>query len=151
VGHMTFWMAIADRPDGPFTTVSAVLTSEEMACEDPTIWYDQKRKRFYAAAKYYSNAKKLAPQFGALVLITSENGLDWTPAHHSLVSLRELYFTNGTKKELANLERPFVVIDEKGTPIALFAAAAYKSPTEGNLKNVTEEYNSFNVSIPLAK
>ncbi len=150
VGHMTFWIATADKPDGPFTTVSAALTSEEMACEDPSMWYDKKRKRFYAVAKYYSNAKKLASQFGALVLISSANGLDWTGAQHSLVSLRSIRFKDGSKKELANLERPFVVTDKKGAPLALFAAAAYTNPTRGDVLNVTEAYNTFIVHIPLA-
>ena len=149
VGHMTFWIATADKPDGPFTTVSAALSSAEMACEDPSIWYDNKRKRFYAVAKYFSNAKKLAPQFGALVLITSESGLDWKPANHSLVSLKELKFSNGNREELAHLERPFVVVDKNGRPLALFAAASVKNPFQGNVMNITNETNTFNVHISL--
>ncbi|MBO9573472.1 MAG: glycoside hydrolase family protein [Chitinophagaceae bacterium] len=149
VGHMTFWMAVADKPDGPFKTISSVLSSAEMACEDPTLWYDKKRRQFYAVAKYFSNAKVLAPEFGALVLITSKNGVDWQPAKHPVVSLKELTYKNGTTIKLANLERPFIVTDAAGQPVALFAAAAIKSPFEQTTSEVGAEHNSFNVQISL--
>ncbi len=149
VGNMTFWMAVSDKPDGPFKFASAVMTSPEMACEDPCIWYDKKRQQFYAAAKYYSNSKMLAPQFGSLVLITSKNGLNWTPASHSLISLRELQFGNGKKIELAHLERPFVVTDPKGQPIALFAAASIDEPTKGSGQLVKAEHDTFIVYFSL--
>ncbi|WP_157474018.1 glycoside hydrolase family protein [Flavihumibacter petaseus] len=149
VGHMTFWMAVADRPDGPFTTVSNVLAGADLACEDPTLWYDAGRKRFYAVAKYYSNAGKLAPQFGALVLITSINGRDWQPAHHSLVSLRQLRCKNGQMIPLARLERPFIYLDEAGWPKALFAAAAVDDPGKGDPEKVRPGNNTFIVQIPL--
>ncbi|HEY1871372.1 MAG TPA: glycoside hydrolase family protein, partial [Chitinophagaceae bacterium] len=97
VGNTTFWMAVSDKPDGTFKLASEVFTSSEMACEDPCMWYDKKRKRFYAAVKYYSNSKKLVPQFGALALITSEDGLHWQAANNPLISLRELKMNNGSK------------------------------------------------------
>jgi hypothetical protein len=148
VGNMTFWMAVSDQPDGPFRMLSEVFTSADMACEDPCIWYDKQRKRFYAVAKYYSNSKKLAPQFGALVLITSEDGKTWTAANHSLVSLRELNFSSGKKLALAHLERPFIVTDEKGQPTALFAAASILEPAKTGTA-IPFEQNSFIVYIPL--
>jgi hypothetical protein len=70
-------MATSNQPDGPYKMLGEVFTSSDMACEDPCIWYDKKRKRFYAAVKYYSDSKKLVPQFGALALITSTDGLHW--------------------------------------------------------------------------
>ena len=148
VGNMTFWMAVSARPDGPFSFAAEVFTSAAMACEDPCIWYDKKRKRFYAAAKYYSNSKVLAPQFGALVLITSKDGLKWEPAQHPLISLRELNMSNGSKIQLAHLERPFVVTDSLGQPVALFAAASIDEPS-GAVLNVKESQNTFAVYIPL--
>lgn len=150
VGNMTFWMAVSNRPDGPFAFAGEVFTSAEMACEDPCIWYDKKRKRFYAAAKYYSNSKQLAPQFGALVLITSVDGLKWEPAQHSLISLRELNMTSGSKIQLAHLERPFIVTDKKGEPVALFAAASVDEPS-GAVTGVKDSQNTFGVYIPIVK
>ena len=150
VGNMTFWMAVSNRPEGPFTFAGEVFTSAEMACEDPCIWYDKKRKRFYAAAKYYSNSKLLAPQFGALVLITSMDALKWEPAQHPLISLRELKMTNGSKIELAHLERPFIVTDKNGEPVALFAAASVEEPS-GAVTDVKASQNTFGVYIPIKK
>lgn len=150
-GTMTFWVARADKPDAPFVTIAAVFTEPDMACEDPCMWYDKRRKHFYAVAKYYSNSKKLAPQFGALILLSSQNGKDWKPATHTLVSLKELNFKNGKKQELERLERPFIVNDAKGNPVALLAAAAVNNPAKGDLNNLQPEYNSFNVCIPLNK
>lgn len=149
VGNMTFWMAKADRPDQPFSLVGEVFTSEEMACEDPCMWYDKKRKRFYAAVKYYSNSKKIVPQFGALALITSKDGLKWQPANHPLISLRELYMKGGNKIELAHLERPFALTDSKGQVLALFAAASVQEPTKGDFGQLLPANNSFNVCFPI--
>ena len=149
VGNMTFWMAVSNRPDGPFNFAGEVFTSAEMACEDPCIWYDKKRKRFYAAAKYYSNSQLLAPQFGALVLITSKDGLKWEPAQYPLISLRELNMSDGSKVKLAHLERPFVVTDHMGQPIALFAAASVDEPS-GAITNVKNSQNTFGVYIPVS-
>ena len=149
VGNMTFWMAKSDKPDGPFTMLGEVFTSADMACEDPCIWYDKKRKRFYAAVKYYSHSKKLVPQFGALALITSVDGLNWQAASHPLISLRELKMKNGKKIELTHLERPFVVTDKKGQPIALFAAASIQEPSKGDSDHPSFENNTFNVCFLL--
>src|SRR5688572_3164490 len=151
VGNMTFWMAKSDKPDGPFRMVGEVFTSAEMACEDPCMWYDKKRKRFYAAVKYYSHSKKLVPQFGALALITSVDGLNWQAAAHPLIALREMKMKNGKRTELAHLERPFVVTDKKGQPVALFAAASVGEPTKGDGDRPEFENNSFNVCFRLKK
>jgi len=148
-GHMTFWMAVADKPDDVFKTIGNVFSSAEMASEDPCMWYDEKRKRFYAVAKYFSNSLKLAPQFGSLILISSENGRDWKPAKHTLVSLKELTFRNGRKVELDRLERPFVFTDNEGSPIALFAAASIAPPATGDINHVDAAHNTVNVCIPL--
>jgi hypothetical protein len=143
VGNMTFWMAKSDHPDGPFTQVGEVFTSAEMACEDPCIWFDNQRRRFYAAVKYYSHSGAIVKQFGALALITSVDGLHWEKARHPLISLRELQMANGLNIKLAYLERPFIVTGSGGQPLALFAAAAIKEPGDLN--------NTFNVCIPIRK
>ena len=149
VGNMTFWMAVSDKPDGKFNMLGEVFTSAEMACEDPCMWYDKKRKRFYAAAKYYSNSKILSPQFGSLVLITSSDGKKWEPAVHPLISLRKLNHVDGRITELAHLERPFVYLDKKGNPKALFAAASVEEPSKNSDLNPGFRFNSFSVAIPL--
>lgn len=149
VGNMTFWMAVSAKPDGPFSLASEVFTSEEMACEDPCIWYDKKRQRFYAAVKYFSKSQIIVPQFGALALITSKDGLHWQVANHPLISLRELMWSDGKKIQLAHLERPFMVTDKGGQPLALFAAASINNPSEGDVQNVSRENNTFIICFRL--
>jgi hypothetical protein len=147
VGNMTLWMAVADKPDGVFKEVAEVFTTPEMACEDPCLWWDKKRKRFYAAVKYYSSSKLLAPQFGALALIESSDGLHWGPAAHSLISLREMKVKGQSRTDLAHLERPFIVLDNRGQPDALFAAAAIHEPGKPEVVDAT--HNSFILCLKL--
>ena len=149
VGNMTFWMAVSEKLDGDFKMLGQVFTSAEMACEDPCLWYDKKRKRFYAAVKYYSHSKTLVSQFGALALISSVDGLNWHAANHPLISFRELKMKDGRRIELAHLERPFVVTDKSGQPIALFAAASIGEPSKGDIDHPSFENNSFNVCFQL--
>jgi hypothetical protein len=148
VGNMTLWMAVSDRPDGTFHEIAEVFTTPEMACEDPCLWYDRKRRLFYAAVKYYSNSRVLAPQFGALALIQSTDAMHWEPAAHSLVSLREVGI-GGKKIDLAHLERPFVLMDKEGMPVAIFAAATVSEPGKANPTHVDADHNSFNLCLKL--
>lgn len=149
LGHMTFWMAVAPTPEGPFTHYSEVSTSADMACEDPYLWYDRRRRRFYAIAKYFSRTGSLAPEFGSLVLLTSKDGRDWKAATHALVSLRRLRFKDGHQTVVAHLERPFLLFDPRGRMLALFAAAAVRNPFNNTTSSVPPEENTFNVHIPL--
>ncbi|ATP55836.1 hypothetical protein CPT03_04820 [Pedobacter ginsengisoli] len=150
-GQMTFWIAKSNRPDGEFKTISNVVHDKDLSSEDPSMWYDKKRKSFFAVAKYFSKSLKYAPEFGCLYLIESTNGIDWQPAKNTLVSLKELNFKNGTKVKLENLERPFVYTDENGQPLALFAAGNIVFPTKGNVDHVDDYYNTFIVSFPIIK
>jgi hypothetical protein len=102
-------------------------------------------------AKYYSNSKKYGLQFGSLVMLTSKNGTDWSFPETPEVSKREIVFKDGSKRLLNNLERPFIYRDKNGMPIALFAAAAYEDPGQGDPMKVDENHNTFNVCIPLLK
>jgi len=149
LGHMTFWMAVAPRPEGPFTHFSEVSTSAELACEDPYLWYDGQRRRFYAIAKYFSRTGTLAPEFGSLVLLTSTDGRDWLSARHPLVSLRRLRFKDGHETTLAHLERPFLLFDRKGRMLALLAAASVRNPYNNTSVRVSPDENTFNVHIPV--
>jgi hypothetical protein len=120
-----------------------------MACEDPYLWYDKRRKRFYAIAKNFSTNSKLDKEFGSLVLLTSKDGMKWDAARHTLVSPRRLRFSNGNEEKLAHLERPGLVFDRKGRMLALYAAAAVKNPFNNKTLRVESEENTFNVQIPL--
>jgi hypothetical protein len=79
-------MAVANKPEGPFTYYSEVSSSADMASEDPYLWYDKKRKRFYAIAKYFSAKGKANTEFGSLILLTSIDGKDWGMANSFMVT-----------------------------------------------------------------
>ncbi len=149
VGNMTLWMARCDTPDGIFKEIAEVFTTPDMACEDPYLWYDKTRKRFYALVKYYSNSKVLAPQFGALALITSLDAMHWEAAKHSVVSLKQLQFKGQSSIDLAHLERPFLLTGKKGEPQAIFAAATINEPGKIKTADVDFKYNSFIVCFKL--
>ena len=88
-------------------------------------------------------------QFGSLVLLNSKDGKDWRFSKTPEVSKRELNFQDGSTKLLNRLERPFIYRDKNGIPIALFAAASYEAPNQGDPLHVNEQRNTFNVCIPL--
>jgi beta-xylosidase len=149
LGHMTFWVAVAPKPEGPFTHFSEVSTRAELASEDPYLWYDKKRRRFYAIAKYFSPSGKLVDEFGSLILLTSSDAKEWQQAKKLLVSNKKLMMKDGTITRLAHLERPFLLFDRKGKMKALFAAASVENPFNEKTRNVTSRNNTFNVHIPL--
>ena len=141
-GHMAHWVATADKPDGPFRLAGSALTEARYSAEDPYLWFDRKRDRYYAIVKDFSQERALSPQFGALALITSEKGWgDWKPAAHPLVSLRQFTDLEGKVHPLANLERPQLLLDDQGRPVCLYAAAGEADPFKGT--------PSFNLALPL--
>jgi hypothetical protein len=132
-GHMAHWIAIADRPEGPFHLAGPALTDARYDAEDPYFWYDSKRDRYYAIVKDFSRELRyLSPEWGALALVTSENGIgDWRLAKHPLVTVREYTDALGQKHRLANLERPQLLFDENQQPMCLYAAASEDELSKG--------------------
>ncbi|AQT69259.1 Beta-xylosidase [Anaerohalosphaera lusitana] len=142
--HMTHWCAASGSPDGPFELVGPVLQGGDYSAEDPYFWYDKGRERYYAIVKNFSRSKVLAPQFGALALITSTTpAKNWRPAKNSLVSLKQYTKPDGSVQKLNNLERPQLLFDGDGKPIALYAASAEKQPWNNN--------HTVNVQFKLAE
>ena len=145
-GHMTHWIAKSDSPDGPFVLAGNVFEDAKYAAEDPYFWYDKNRNRYYAIIKNWSKDNVLAPQFGALALITSEKGINgWRPAKNRLVSLKEYYTSDGEKVELNNIERPQLLFNEKGEIECLYTAAKYKTnkqdgPYQGKRASVNLQF-----------
>jgi len=141
-GHMCHWMAIADDPAGPFTLAGPAFDKAEFAAEDPYLWFDEERRRFYAIVKNFRKDGALGKQRGALALVTSADGLhDWKPAAHPLVTNRRYVDDQGQERTLAHIERPQLLFDEQGRIQCLFAAASYKNPFRGA--------PTFNLHIPI--
>ena len=134
VVHMT---ALADSPMGPFKkNPNPVFTSENstFAAEDPYIWMQD--GRYYAIVK---DMKGVFTHHGrSLALFTSEDGVDWKQAVHTLVSDLYLSWEGGVRDSVSRLERPQLYI-ENGQPKALFMAVTPLEP----------QSHTYNVHIPL--
>ena len=135
-------MATAPTPVGPFQHLGVAL-QDELQAEDPYLWFDAERERYFAIVKDFypgeDRSRTLTPQFGALALVESADGLDWTPAAHPIVSLRALRTNAGETLPLTRLERPQLLFDDDGVPIVLHAAMSTADPEQG----------SVNVALPL--
>lgn len=135
-------VATADSPEGPFTYRGVALQGS-LRAEDPYVWYDADRERYFAIVKdWYQGSDRtdaLTPQFGALGLVESRDGFHWGPAAHSVVSLRQLELADGSTVALERLERPQLLFDRRGVPTTLHAAMSVRAPDDG----------TQNVAIPL--
>lgn len=139
-GPVVHVAAISSAPTGPFQkSPDAIFTcdGQEFPAEDPYIWYGQ--DRFWAIVKDMNGA--FSGLGTSLVLFQSLNGTDWTLAEHPVVSGLRLRRSDGHDMDLQRLERPQLLFNDNGQPIALFCAAADRADL--NL--------SFNVHIPLSQ
>ncbi|WDH78487.1 glycoside hydrolase family protein [Microbacterium esteraromaticum] len=140
--HYINVIATAPQPDGPYALQGTALQGAQQA-EDPYLFFDPNRQRFYAIVKDFQPGDDrtgcLTPQFGALALVESDDARTWRPAEHPVVSLRRLRTTTGDNIDVERLERPQLLFDETGWPIALHAAISVGDP----------ELGTQNVCIPL--
>lgn len=132
-GVVLHGVALADKPEGPFVKLPNrvfVKDTVQFAAEDPFIWYQ--------LGKYWAIVKDFKGSFTnaglSLALFESQNGLDWQPAQHVLITTTQIPWINGTK-QVTRLERPQLWID-KGIPKVLFCA-------------VYDGEENYNVSIPI--
>lgn len=121
-GGFIHWVMVAPTPEGPFK-VHAKMLDHDLGAEDPYFWYDQKRERFYAIVKEFGSGK-LAPEHGALALITSIDAKEWKKAKHPVVTLKKMKRADGKVYNLGFTDRPQLVFNEKGEIIALNVASS---------------------------
>lgn len=133
-------LATSDSPVGPFV-IAQKPTLTEATAEDPFIWYQD--GSYYAIADdQYGDYLKSGR---GLALFRSDDGFQWRPSSHILVSNTRIIWDDGTITQLKYLERPQLWFDKDGNPAVLFCAAQ-------RLKDGTEDEAdglSFNVHIPL--
>jgi len=138
-------VALGDSPAGPFEAQDTFVFDVRMpdgrlaSAEDPYVWFDRRRDRFYAILKDFSG--RITGTGPGLALFTSLDGLDWRVATHALVSLRRLRFEDGTQLPVHNLERPQLLLDAAGRPQVLYLACSVE-PVGGKRDGTT-----FNVHI----
>ena len=134
-------VAFAKSPTGPFIKHSKpifTLENSKFPAEDPFIFkYNEK---LYTVLS--DNHGEFTGIKQALCLFISDDGINWSPAKHSLISDRVINWEDGRNEKLADLERPQIWFNEHGEPAILFCAATRGKRLPGN---------SFNIHIPLKK
>lgn len=117
VGQRVEGIALADKPTGPFR-IQPKLAIKDINTEDADMWWDARRKKFFAVFHAYEY----------IGLIESADGLNWQPAEHGKpVEGNRLKKVDGTwlQTERGPLQRPSVFC-ENGEPRALSLAVPMK-------------------------
>ncbi len=104
-------LAVSESPTGPFK-MRKDIAIRDIDTEDASIWYDKKRKKYFAvfhAHKYIG-------------LIESNDGYQWERAEHYQITGNELQRADGSVlRTRAPLQRPSIFIED-GEPRALCLA-----------------------------
>jgi len=136
-------VAIGDRPAGPFEPQDQIMfemrtpEGKIASAEDPYVWYHPASELFYAVFKDFRG--HFTGDKSGLAIMISHDGINWELHPQRLFSLKELPLTDGSSIKVSNLERPQFLINEKGEPIAMYAACSVDpcSPkTDGSTFNV---------------
>ncbi|MEM9079563.1 MAG: glycoside hydrolase family protein [Verrucomicrobiota bacterium] len=107
-------VALADHPLGPWI-IQPKPVVKDYNSEDPEVWYDADRKRYYS----------LYHAFGYMGMITSLDGLNWVRAKHYKVSDKSFTTTDGKTIEVQRYERP-TIYHENGKPLVMTAGIREK-------------------------
>ncbi|MBT3383291.1 MAG: hypothetical protein HN778_14835 [Prolixibacteraceae bacterium] len=94
-------VALSPTPIGPWE-IQPKAAVGDLNSEDPAVWYDHNRKRYYGI--YHA--------FGYIGLITSLDGLNWKNAKHYKVLGKSYSHKNGKEIKATKLERPFVFVED---------------------------------------
>ena len=119
---------LADHPLGPWKMQPKPVVINYNS-EDPEVWYDAERKRYY----------NLYHAFGYMGMITSTDGLNWERAKHYKVADKAYKTTDGKTVPVHRFERMGIYM-ENGKPLVMTAGIFIK---EGG---VDDTYSLF---IPL--
>jgi predicted GH43/DUF377 family glycosyl hydrolase len=122
-GAVVCGVAFADKPEGPWRKHHVPVISNPdhpWAVEDPFIWSQD--------GKYYCIVKDFQGYFSGgepnvLVLMSSENAIDWKPTEEPLFMRRQIMWDNGKNEQVDALERPQLMFGRDGSATLLLAGA----------------------------
>jgi hypothetical protein len=141
-------VAIGDSPTGPFVALDDFIfdirndDGSIASAEDPYVWYNEKQELFYALIKDFSG--RITGIESGLAILSSSDGIHWrVPAKGKAFLKKQIRFTDGTVLKVNNLERPQLLLDDRGMPRVLYAACSIEPV--GNKR----DGSTFNVHIPL--
>jgi hypothetical protein len=101
------------KAQGPFVFQEKPVYSEAQT-EDAGVWYDKKRKRYFMACHVMGKPD--------LRLFSSKDSYSWQPAKQALFSKKEFHLSNNKTWQPSRFERPFILTNNMGTPIAVYIA-----------------------------
>jgi hypothetical protein len=136
-------VAEGDSPTGPFRAVDDFVFDIRMPdgrlakAEDPYVWFHAPSGLFHAVFKDFSG--RVTGTDPGLALMTSADGLRWQVAENPVFSRLELTLEDGSSIKVAHLERPQLLIDSEGVPLAFYAACSLEpvgGKTDGSTFNV---------------
>lgn len=110
-------LAIYNDPEGEAERFDMPVFTKDMFVEDPFVWHNG--EYFEMIAKDLSG--NLTKEYHAGAHFVSEDGIKWEYTHKAYS--RNIVM-DGKEITLGSLERPQLLFDKKGTPVALFAAVA---------------------------
>lgn len=140
-------VALSDSPVGPFTPMDQIIFDIRLedgrvaSAEDPYVWYSPIHERFFAVMKDFTG--KITGGDPGLAMMESPDGINWRKAKETFFMRKELLLTGGDTVKVHRLERPQLLINEKGLPEVLYAACSIVDI------NPRQDGVSFNVQIPL--
>ena len=131
---------LADRYDGDYTANRLDAPIVDADFEDPIIWHDE--DGFNMMAKDMQG-KYCGEAMGGVHGL-SKDGLHWEFEKDNLFYSRKILWNDGITREMGNLERPFILIED-GKPTHAFFATS--DGTDGmGFENATR---TWNMVIPL--
>ncbi|MFO7822717.1 MAG: glycoside hydrolase family protein [Cyclobacterium sp.] len=103
-------VAISDSPTGLFKMHPEAVI-DDMDTEDMSVWYDDRRDRFYGVFHAHS----------FIGMINSPDGINWRKATEYVIQNKRIPMANGSDLVPDRMERPFLY-QEEGEPLVLSMA-----------------------------
>lgn len=140
-GSMMFGMAKADSFNGTYKHMSEKpLFGTSAEFEDPFIWHDM--DGFNMIAKDMDGS--ISGEHYGGVHALSQDGIHWELEKDVLFYSRKIPFSDGVVREMANMERPFILF-HKDKPTHIYFATSDGKPETGFVGCD----NTWNMVIPL--
>ncbi|MBE5742384.1 MAG: hypothetical protein E7360_03570 [Clostridiales bacterium] len=121
-------IAVADKPDGVFERISNKplfdFFNEDFHIEDPYIWYDGERKKFCLIAKddVKNGSYGVTGEWGNGFYAESDDCINFEIPDDPTVYTRKVKWADGRETVQGNLERPSLLLDDRGKPTHIFCA-----------------------------
>ncbi|ABX41317.1 glycoside hydrolase family protein [Lachnoclostridium phytofermentans] len=141
-GNMSFGVVKSKSPTEGFSQMLDIplFNGEGFEMEDPFIWMD---KDGYNLMAKDMKGNVCGEKMGGIYAF-SDDGIQWILKRDSLFYSRSILWDDGIVREMGNLERPFLLMED-GKPVCAFFATSDGKNGEGFM----ECTRTWNMAIPL--